>query len=102
MWTSGLVPLRGRCEWLGIHDSAIGCASAFHDDTRARLKPLVNNPAGADAVADLHPLREHGVVGADDAQLKRSLQLADRALGHEQRVCPHVRFGSDAAVLAWP
>src|SRR6266850_34560 len=89
-------------EWLGIHDCPIGRASAFHDDARAGLKPLVNNPAAADAVADLHRLRAHFVVGADDTQLKRSLQLADRALRHQQRVGPHLRFGTDATVLSWP
>src|ERR1700731_1282678 len=89
-------------ERLGIHDRAIGRASAFHDDTRAGLKPLIDNPPATDAIADLHRLRGHGVVRADHAELKRSLQFADRALWDQQRVRPHARFGADAAVLAGP
>src|SRR5882724_5148193 len=95
----GLVSFRGRREWFGIHHRAIGRTSAFNDDTRAGLQPLVDDPAAVDAVADLHRLRAHFVVRPDHAQLKRSLQLADRALRHEQRVRPYVRFGTDAAVL---
>src|SRR6185436_4263655 len=82
----GLVPFAGRRERLGIDDRAIGCASALHDDARAGLQSLVDNPAAADPVADLHGLRAHLVVRADHAQLKRSLQLADRTLWHQQRV----------------
>src|SRR5436190_23502885 len=66
----GLMHFRRCGEWLGIHDRPVGCASAFHHDTCAGLKPLVDNPAAADAVADLHCLRAHGGLGADDPQLK--------------------------------
>src|SRR5882672_931807 len=97
-----LVRFRGRHEWLGIHHRAVGRASAFHHDARAGLQPLVDDPAAADAVADLHGLRAHLLVGADDTQLKRSLQLTHGALRDEQRVRPQVRFGADAAVLSGP
>src|SRR5258708_29789040 len=98
----GSVRFHRRREWLGSHYRAVGRASAFDDDARARLQPLGDNPAAADAIADLHSLRADFIVGADDTQLKRSLQLADGALGHEQRVRLQVRFGVDAAVLSGP
>src|ERR1700682_4022320 len=98
----GSVPFRWRREGLGIHDRAVAGAGAFHHDARTGLQPLIDDPAAADAVADLHRLRAHGVVGTDDTQLKRSLQLADGALRHEQRVRSHARVGSNAAVLSGP
>src|ERR1700730_9508604 len=48
--------LRHR-EWLGLHDCAIGRATAFDDDARAGLQPLSNNPSTADPIGDLHRLR---------------------------------------------
>src|ERR1700692_942289 len=95
-------PFPRHREWLGLHDRAIGRATAFHDDARAGLQPLLNNPPAADAVADLHRFRTDSVVRADHPELKRPLQLADGALGHEQRVRAHARFGPDAAVLSRP
>src|SRR6202040_1405193 len=79
-----------------------GRATAFDDDARAGLQPLIDNPPAADAVPDLHRFRADFVVRADHPELKRSLQLADGALGHEQRVRAHVRSGPDAAVLSGP
>src|SRR5271155_3690360 len=64
----GSVGFRGRREWLGVHRRAGGRASAFHDDARAGLHPLVDDPAAADSVADLDRLRADLVVGADDTQ----------------------------------
>src|ERR1700676_1616525 len=91
----GLVTCRGCCEWLGIDDRAVGRARPLHHDARAGLQPLVDNPAAADAVADRDRFRADLVVGADDAQLKRSLELAHRALWYEQCVGPQMGVGSD-------
>src|ERR1700734_1162275 len=61
----GSVCCRGR-EWLGILHRAIGRPSTFHDDARAGLQAFVDDPAAADAVADLDGPRADLVVLADN------------------------------------
>src|SRR5205085_3628505 len=73
---------------------------AFNDDHLAGFQAVVDDPIGADALADMDGADADFVVRADDGNAVAALQLGDGALRHQQRALPRAGDGADAPVFA--
>src|SRR6187455_3378315 len=102
MMVPPLRALRRRLPGLRVHHAAVRGRGAFHHDAVTRLQSRPDNPAAADAIAELDGSRRDPIVGPDDADLRHTLHVGDRALRDDDGVCDGARFGADPTVLAGP
>ena len=72
------------------------------DHAGARLESLRDDPTVARLLTEGDGLHLDLVVCPDDANLRHALQLAHRALRHQERIPRHCRGRSHAPVLAGP
>src|SRR6266849_8685048 len=83
----GLPSLRFRGKWLGVYLHArTYLLHALGNHAFASLQSVLDNPLGADPVADLNRTDAHLVLVIHCRDLIAALQLRDRALRHKQRV----------------
>src|SRR5215471_4954807 len=94
---------RGRRRLPGRHlHAAPHPLDAFDHDAVAGGEALLDDPHAAVAWPQRDDLDRRRVVGADDRDLVAALQLADRALRHEDRPLLDVDRDAHLSVLAGP
>src|SRR5467141_2662618 len=75
---------------------------SLDDDPLAWLHPLLDDPEGADSLAELNLSHVHRLVGADHGDLMDPLQILDGSLRNKDRVLLEIDHGADLHELAGP
>src|SRR5262245_51196419 len=68
--------------WIDLHSLA-NLLHALNDDALTRREALVDNPFSADGFTHLHSPDFDGVIGVDDGDLPRSLEVDDCTLRNQ-------------------
>ena len=80
--------------------TGLDLVESLDDDPLARLQPLLDDPEGADSLAELNLSHVHRLVGADHGDLMDALEVLDGPLGNKERVLPEIDHGAHLHELA--